>query len=30
MLRKSFAGLTEEEQMLVDGIIMEDPSAEAK
>jgi len=30
MLRKSFAGLTEEEQMLVDGIILEDPSAESK
>jgi hypothetical protein len=30
MLRKSFAGLTEEEQMLVDGIIIEDPSAESK
>jgi hypothetical protein len=30
MLRKSFAGLTEEERMLVDGIILEDPSAESK
>jgi len=30
MLRKSFAGLTEEERMLVDGIILEDPDAESK
>jgi CopG-like RHH_1 or ribbon-helix-helix domain, RHH_5 len=30
MLRKSFAGLTEAERMLVDGIILEDPSADSK
>jgi hypothetical protein len=30
MLRKSFTGLTEEERMLVDGIILEDPAAGSK
>jgi len=30
MWRKSFTGLTEEERLLVDGIILEDPSAESK
>jgi len=30
MLRKSFAGLTEEERMLVDGIILEDRAADSK
>lgn len=30
MLRKSFAGLTEEERLLVDGIILEEPDAESK
>ena len=30
LLQKSFAGLTEREQMLVDGIILEEPDAGAK
>lgn len=30
MLRKSFAGLTEDERMLVDGIILEDPIVDSK
>jgi len=30
MLRKSFASLTEEERMLVDGIVLEDPAGDSK
>lgn len=29
-LQESFAGLTEREQMLVDGIILEEPDADSK
>ena len=30
LLQRSFAGLNEEEQMLVDGIILEEPDTESK